>query len=417
VFAALGTVAALLLSMVAADLLVAQRVALRTSAMVNDDLKSIELVDDMHEQADRMASPDLKDDELVAAARQIASDSRAYELLTPQPGEREEWEQLRAKLADLETRARARDFAGMPQRIEAIHQGVHQIVLINREAARQKGETIRGIHGNAIVADAVVGLLTLTTVAIIVVFVLRVLARQRALTLEHIALLSERNRELDAFAGRAAHDLRVPLNPIRGYADLLMTGKEPPGSVQEMAGRIRVAVDRMARVVDDMLDLSRAGRPPAGVASPAKVAAEVLEELRPQLADADVSMSLTDQAVACAPSVLAQLLRNLLTNAVKFRSHDRKLALVLRSESSPQSVDLVIEDNGLGMSDEDFAHAFEPHYRGSEHREVPGHGLGLAIVQRTVEAIGGKCRLARSASGGTAVTLSLPRAVAHAPAQ
>src|SRR5438094_207834 len=83
--------------------------------------------------------------------------------------------------------------------------------------------------------------------------------------------VAQRNRELDAFAGRAAHDLRGPLNPIRGYADLLMAapGSEPPEEIREMASRIRIAVDRMARVVDDMLELSRAGRPPRGEASPA----------------------------------------------------------------------------------------------------------------------------------------------------
>ena len=379
--------------------------------MVDDEQRSIELVDDMREQAERMAVPGLKEEDLVAAAQQIAQDARAYEPLTAQPGEREEWERLREKLAQLESHAHARDFEAMAAHIEEIHPSVHRLVVINRDAARQQAEAIRKIHGQAIALDAAVGLAALALVTGIVVFVLRVVNRQRELIERHIALMAERNRELDAFAGRAAHDLRVPLNPIRGYADLLMTGKESPGSVREMAGRIRKAVDQMTHVVENMLELSRAGSQPSGAASPARVAADVLEELRPQFADTKIITALTDEQVACAPSVLAQLLRNLLGNAAKFRSRQRGLVVAMRAVTKPGEIELILEDNGIGMSDADLQHAFDAHYRGSEHREVPGHGLGLAIVHRTMSALGGSCAVARSSLDGTAVTLRFPRAV------
>ncbi len=261
--------------------------------------------------------------------------------------------------------------------------------------------------------DALVGLVALALVAAIVLFILRVLVRQRALTEAHINLLSERNRELDAFAERAAHDLRVPLSPIRGYADLLMAGRETPDSVQQMAAQIRLAVDQMTRVVENMLHMSRAGRLSPGTASVAEVATEVLRELRPQLLDAEVTTSLSGDVVACAPSVLAQILRNLITNSVKFQSKQRRLRLAMTSVSHPSDIELVLDDNGIGMNDEDLVHAFEPYYRGSEQREVPGHGLGLAIVQRTMTALGGSCRLAHSSLGGTSVALRLPRASAQ----
>jgi signal transduction histidine kinase len=163
--------------------------------------------------------------------------------------------------------------------------------------------------------------------------------------------------------------------------------------------------------------MSRAGRLSGGTASLAKVAAEVLLELRSQLLDADVTSSLADESVACGPSVLAQLLRNLITNSVKFRSKQRQLKLGLRSVSHEKEIDLILEDNGIGMSDEDLAHAFEPYYRGSEHLEVPGHGLGLAIVQKTVAALGGSCWLAHSSLGGTAVSIRLPRASTTRPSE
>lgn len=409
VLLALGIVALLLLMMVVADLMVARRVAERTSEMVDDEQRSIELVDEMQEEAERMASQALNEGDLVATVKRIASHAQTYEPLTSQPGEREEWRRLRSDLADLETCVRSHDSVAIAARIARIRSSVRQLAVINRDAARGQAKAIRAIHLQAMVADALVGLLALAMVAAIVVFILRVLARQRALTEAHINLLSERNRELDAFAERAAHDLRAPLSPIRGYADFLMAGKESAASVQQMATRIRMAVDQMTRVVEDMLNMSRAGRLSRGTASLAKTAAEVLQELRPQLLDAEVTSSLTDEVVACAPSVLAQLLRNLVTNSVKFQSKQRRLKLVLTCVAHTREIDVVLEDNGIGMKDEDLAHAFEPYYRGSEHLEVPGHGLGLAIVQKTMTALGGSCRLARSSLGGTCVTLRLPR--------
>jgi signal transduction histidine kinase len=410
VLAAFGIVAFLLLMMVVADLMVARRVAERTAEMVDDEQRSIELVDEIRDEAERMASLALNEAELVAAVQHVALHTQSYEPLTSQPGEREEWRRLRADLADLESSVRGHDAAAIATRIARIRASVKRLAVINRDAARGQTKAIRAIHQQAMVADAFVGLLALALVAAIVVFILRVLARQRALTEAHINLLSERNRELDAFAERAAHDLRTPLNPIRGYADFLLAGQESPASVQQMAARIRMAVDQMTRVVENMLDMSRAGRLAPGTASLAKVAGDVLHELHPQLLDADVKTSVSDELVACTPSALAQILRNLITNSVKFKSKQRRLMLAMKTASQASNIDLILEDNGIGMSDEDLAHAFEPYYRGSEHREVPGHGLGLAIVQKTLNALGGSCRLTHSSLGGTAVVLSLPRA-------
>jgi hypothetical protein len=204
--------------MVLADLGVARRVASRTSEMIDDEQRSIELVDAMREQAERMASLGLREDELVAAAQQIALDAQAYDPLTFQPGEREEWRRLRTDLSSLEGHVRSRDASAIRERIVHIRSSVHRLAVINRDAAREQAQAIRSIHRQAMESDALVGLLALALVATIVLFILRVLARQRTLTEQHINLLSERNRELDAFAGRAAHDLKASRRWRRAFA-------------------------------------------------------------------------------------------------------------------------------------------------------------------------------------------------------
>jgi signal transduction histidine kinase len=354
VLAALGAVALLVVGMLGVDLWVAGRVAARTTQIVGN----------------------------------TALDSS--------PDERVELERLRNALA-----------AG---RFADVGPSIDRLAVLNRAEARAQAEAIRKIHVQAIWVDVAVGGATTLLVAIVGLVLMRVLQRQRKMAARQLALVEERNRELDAFAGRAAHDLRGPLNPIRGYADLLLAGGEPPEEIREMASRIRIAVDRMARVVDDMLELSRAGRPMAGVASPSQVGAEVLEELSPELRGAEVKSQLTDERVACAPGVLAQILRNLVGNAIKFRSRQRKLELSIGARMIDGVVEIECRDNGVGMDEEEAAHAFEPYWRGRTDREVPGHGLGLAIVERATHALGGSCALTSSPDAGTRIVVRLPRA-------
>jgi signal transduction histidine kinase len=73
-------------------------------------------------------------------------------------------------------------------------------------------------------------------------------------------------------------------------------------------------------------------------------------------------------------------------------------------------VEIAVEDNGVGMDPESARHAFEPFYRGVTDREIPGHGLGLAIVERTTRALGGTCELSSVPEQSTRIVVRIPRA-------
>jgi signal transduction histidine kinase len=410
VLAALGLVVLLLIGMIGVDVLESASVTQRTGEIVENSQRSIELVDDLRAQAHRMADFAGDADRIRGITERIAADAKAYDPLANFPGEREEWTQLQGALAELQRRVQSRS-PDLIQQVLVIGQSIDRLVLINRTSAHEQAAAIRALHRQALAADAAAGGITLVLVSGVALVLVRVLRRQRRLTEQHIALLSDRNRELDAFAGRAAHDLRGPLNPMRGYADLLLTGRESPAEVQGMARKIRIAVDRMSRTIDDMLELSRAGRPQAGKASPSEVATEVLSDLSGELAGAKVVTSLTDEKVACAPGVLYQILRNLVSNAIKFRARQRPLELQLSAALDGDQIELSIDDNGVGMDAESATHAFEPLFRASRtDREVPGHGLGLAIVERATRALGGSCALTSVPDAGTRIRVRLPRA-------
>ena len=407
VWLALAGFAGLVLLMLVGDLVVARRVADQTTSIVDNAQRSIELVDDLRHRVHLLADPFIAPSEAQAARQQIAADALQYDPLAVYPGERAEWNRLRELLRVVEES----DTQPPTPALRRIYASVDRLVVINHQAAKAHAKSIAAAHRSAIVADATLGAVTLGLAATISLLLLRMLGRQRALLTQHIALLDARNQELDAFAARAAHDLRVPLNPIRGYADLLATGKEPPEEVVQMAQRIGIAVKRMARTIDDMLELARASTPKSGqTAAAAVVVQEVLDELKAELKDVAVSVDLADAAIGCGAGVLALILRNLVGNAIKFRSRDRKSTLQIRTRAIGQDVELLVSDNGVGMDAENVAHAFEPGYRGQAHRELPGHGLGLAIVERATRAVGGACAITSTRDGGTEVRIRLPRA-------
>jgi two-component system phosphate regulon sensor histidine kinase PhoR len=107
-------------------------------------------------------------------------------------------------------------------------------------------------------------------------------------------------------------------------------------------------------------------------------------------------------------------LRNLVVNAVKFRSRQRPLFLKLSAAGQGDRVEIRLEDNGVGMDPESARQAFEPYYRGTNEREAPGHGLGLAIVRKATQALGGSCELTSEIDRGTTIAVSLPRVVENA---
>jgi signal transduction histidine kinase len=415
---ALALIVTLLAGTIFVDLAIARRVASRTADLVENTQRSVELLEDLHGETFRFARMRVTGEAVEDINRRIDGIAALYDPIANYIGERDEWLALQGTINELRATAGTGHRDEMRRLADEIDARIDRLIAINREAAHANAAQIRAAHRQGIVADATVGAVVLALCIAVALVLRRMISRQRALFAAHIRLLGERNRELDLFAGRAAHDLRAPLSPIRGYADLLSTGSESQEEVQQMASRIRTAVDKMARVVDDMLELSRAGRPLPGRASPRVVGDEVLSEMEPELRNARVACDLPDVPVACAPGVLQQILRNLVGNAIKFRHRERPLEIRLAGRvlphpagvPGPPMVELAVQDNGVGMDEDLAAHVFEPYHRGRTDREVPGHGLGLAIVDRATDALGGTIELSSAPDKGCTITIRLPMA-------
>lgn len=414
VLVALAMVALLMSGIVGIDLFVGKRVADQTGSLIGNAQRSTELLDHMRTRVRYLLSAPLDARDMNRLNREIAADAREYDPLATFAGERAEWTKLEGFLEALPRVAadapRIRD-----DLVEEINACVDRLIAINHREARDIAEKIRDAHRSALWSDTIVGAGTFVLMLVVVIALLRGLSRQRRLLAERVRWLDEKNSELEAFAARAAHDLRGPLNPVRGYAELISEAKGLPEGVPVMAEHIRRGVDRMTGVIDGMLALSVSGRPPAGECVPPVVVANMLEEMGPELLGVEVETKLlAADRIACHHGVLEQILRNLLGNAVKFRSHDRPLLITVETRAVGSGhgamVELAVGDNGVGMDQEAAKRAFEPFYRGPTNQVVPGHGLGLAIVERTVRSLGGTSSLWSEPERGTRVAIRLPRA-------
>ncbi|HEY0481475.1 MAG TPA: HAMP domain-containing sensor histidine kinase [Kofleriaceae bacterium] len=419
VLAALAAVCGLSLASIALDLAIGHQTAVRTAQLVDDSLRSVALADDLRYQAYRLSANPLDRAQLMAIGAQIAADAREYDPIATGRGERAEWSSLQLMFGRLQQDRE--DSSSIASLVTGIEQSIRRLIEINRRDAREDQAAITALHHRGLVADAAIGAVTLALAIGVAIVVLRSLRRQRGLVRRHIAAIAERSRELEAFAGRVAHDLRGPLAPVMVCAELLA---QPGANVPVLAERIHRSSERMAGLIDDLLALSIAGRVPPGRGEVAEVVREVLDDLGPDLRGAEVTVAVADCATACTPGVLAQLVRNVVGNAIKYRGADRPLQVTIdaRPHCAPAGdaateatgdaglIELVISDNGVGMTREAAAHAFDPFYRASSTGGIPGHGLGLAIVKRTVDAMGGDCALTSVPNQGTRVTLHLPAA-------
>jgi len=423
VLVALAAVIGLSVANIGLDLVIGHQTAERTAQLVDDSLHSIALADDLRYQAHRLSAAPLDRAQLISIAEQIGADAREYDPIANGPGERSEWSTLKLLFARLQ-QDRA-DPSSIASLVAAIEQSIARLVAINQGAARDNEAEISALHHHGLFADAAIDAITLVLVIGVGLALLRSLRHQRRLIRRHIAEVDARNCELEAFAGRVAHDLRGPLAPLALCTELLVV---PGADVPAVAGRIRHAAHRMSGLIDDLLALSVAGTLPPGRGDVAAVVHEVLDDLRAELRDADIKLSIGDCTAACTSGVLAQLMRNLLTNAIKYRGTDRRLLVEIEANprtgdvavppacharwrsQDPPLIELSVTDNGVGMTREAVAHAFDPFYRASTTQGIPGHGLGLAIVKRTLDAMGGDCHLVSTPNEGTRITLHLPAA-------
>lgn len=219
--------------------------------------------------------------------------------------------------------------------------------------------------------------------------------------------------ELNAFSYSVAHDLRGPLRAMGGFVDLLLEDQGPrlDDTGRSYAEKIGQAARKMDALISGLLEYSRLTREavPLEDVDLDEVIDRVLADLGAVLEEREAAVRVErplGRARANAPA-LRQALGNLLDNATKFVPPGRAPVARVRRDEHGTVLRLWVEDNGIGIAPEYRAKVFGVFERLSPRDEVPGTGIGLAIVKRALERMGGRVGVESEPGKGSSFYLDL----------
>lgn len=209
--------------------------------------------------------------------------------------------------------------------------------------------------------------------------------------------LQASNADLERYSYIVSHDLAAPLRAITGFAQLLASkhGDELSAGAKDYLEQIESGAASMRRMIDALLDLSRAG----GNVDPSPVNLNaVVDEARQRLAtvleDSEAELSVEPLPEAWGHhDQLVQVLQNLLQNAAKFRRNDVPLRIDITAAEAAEQVVLCVADNGIGINTDKPQAIFGIFQKLHHESEYPGQGLGLAICEKIIKAHGGSIAL------------------------
>ena len=221
----------------------------------------------------------------------------------------------------------------------------------------------------------------------------------------------QRRRE---FTANVSHELKTPLQSISGYSELIQCGLAKPEDVQPFAKRIYDETQRLIRLVEDIINLSRLDE--GGGYEPRQMdlydtAREVVRDLQTVAADKQVQLTLEGTAaeITGVPELARGIVYNLCDNAIKYNRPGGSVSVTVSGEN--EGVLLTVKDTGIGIPEEEQDRIFERFYRvdKSRSKEVGGTGLGLSIVKHAALVMGAQIQLESRLGQGTTIQVSFPK--------
>jgi two-component system sensor histidine kinase BaeS len=223
-----------------------------------------------------------------------------------------------------------------------------------------------------------------------------------------------RRRERE-FLVSVGHDLRTPLTTIAGYAEAMQEGRVPATDLERVAAVLGSEANRLQRLVEDLMLLSRIEAPEFTLRpEPVDLAAHlrgVFEAFRGKAERARVRLvAAIDEVgiVAIDPDRIAQVVGNLIENALRYTPEAGAVTLAMGRQ--PGGLVVSVTDSGPGIDPADAPHVFERLYVATRYRPVrpEGSGLGLSIVRELVTAMGGRAEVRTAPGAGTTIRVHLP---------
>jgi PAS domain S-box-containing protein len=225
--------------------------------------------------------------------------------------------------------------------------------------------------------------------------------------------LKRSNGELQEFAVVASHDLQEPLRKITAFSERLRD--RAAGQLDELSqdylGRMHSAADRMARLIESLLDYSRVATRalPFEQVDLARLMLGVLTDLEQRVRETHAEVTIGRlPSVQGDPTQLHQLFQNLLGNALKFHAPQSLPKIAVRAQESPRKWEISVTDNGIGFDPSCVERIFRPFQRLHGRNEYEGSGMGLAICRKIAQRHGATIAVHSEPGKGSTFTVSFP---------
>ncbi len=230
--------------------------------------------------------------------------------------------------------------------------------------------------------------------------------------------LKEHKDAVNSFAYTVSHDLRAPLRAMQGFSQALLEDCGPQLDAQgiDYANRIVAATKRMEELIQDLLAYSRIGRTQMEIRPVAldAIVEDAVSSLSATIGDAHAAIKIDKPlpAVLGNRPIVQQVIANLITNAVKFVKPETTPEIRIYAEPRGAAVRLWVEDNEIGINPEHHQRIFKVFERLHGVESYPGTGIGLAIVRKAIERMGGQTGLESAVGQGSRFWIELPQGAA-----
>lgn len=235
----------------------------------------------------------------------------------------------------------------------------------------------------------------------------------------------KRFKKKTEFFSQASHDMRTPLNAIIGFANLSKNQNQDMNCMMDYMGKIEKSANHLLVLINDVLEYSKFGEDinklniePFNIEETVDEM-ELLFEDRLDIFDKSIvkNINIVHENVMGDRFKLNQVMKNLLTNSIKYSNNGAVINITLNEVTCDKHAkyQLIVEDNGIGMSKEFLKHIYEPYAREVQllsKRETIGTGLGMVIVKNIVNMMNGEINVESQLGVGTKVTVTLPFEIA-----
>jgi signal transduction histidine kinase/ABC-type uncharacterized transport system substrate-binding protein len=229
------------------------------------------------------------------------------------------------------------------------------------------------------------------------------------------AALNSKSRELETFAYSVAHDLKAPLRGIDGYSRLLLEdhAADLDGEGQYFLKTIQGSTREMSQLIDDLLEYSRLERREFKTdrLELGSLITSVVEQKKREATEGDIDfvLSVNGGSIVADANGLIQSLRNYLDNAIKFTRNVPQPCIEIGAKETTKNFLVWVHDNGVGFDMKYHDRIFDIFQRLNPGEDYPGTGVGLAIVRKAMERMGGRAWAESEPGRGATFYLEIPK--------